>query len=181
MHSIICTSRLPPCDDTPLTTYLRRLGADVDDSGGSGPGSFNVHGNVWHLDCCNPEDTTGSGSQGWLIFGAIFGWTNSATIGTVLSYILYWLVAIAILVHMKWSEGRTSVLGRKSRRGKEREARQREGASEKGAGREVEPEKEVSETRDVKELEHVSADSEEGAPDVLEVVHLERTRSHTSA
>ncbi len=31
------------------------------------------------------------------------------------------------------------------------------------------PRRRCLETRDVKELEHVSADSEEGAPDVLEV------------
>ncbi len=32
------------------------LGSDVDDAGGSGPGSYRVQGNVWHLDCCNPND-----------------------------------------------------------------------------------------------------------------------------
>ena len=53
------------------------LGADVDDAGGDGPGSYDVRGNVWHLDCCNPENTTDG--QGWSIFGALFGWTNSAT------------------------------------------------------------------------------------------------------
>jgi high-affinity iron transporter len=55
------------------------LGMDVDDAtkAGDGPGSYNVHGNVWHLDCCNPEDNVHGG--GWLIFGAIFGWTNNAT------------------------------------------------------------------------------------------------------
>ena len=53
------------------------LGADVDDAGGDGPGSFRVQGNVWHLDCCNPENNLDG--QGWSIFNAIFGWTNSAT------------------------------------------------------------------------------------------------------
>jgi len=39
------------------------LGADVDDAGGPGPGSFNVHESVCHLDCYNPEDTMGKNSQ----------------------------------------------------------------------------------------------------------------------
>lgn len=166
----------PPSIDPLLITSLRRLGADVDDAGGDGPGSFDVRGNVWHLECCNPEDTTGKSSQGWLIFGAIFGWTNSATLGTVLSYIFYWLVAIVILIHMKWSEGRTSVFGRKSRRGLEREARERE--RERAA---MEGEREAMVTHDFKEPEHVvGEESEEGAPDVSEVMHLERTRTHNS-
>ena len=102
---------------------ITRLGSDVDDAGGSGPGSFDVRGNVWHLDCCNPEDTTGAESQGWLIFGAIFGWTNSATIGSVLSYIFYWLTAIVLLVFMKWREGRMAFFGRRSARGVERKTK----------------------------------------------------------
>lgn len=53
------------------------LGMDVDDAGGNGPGSYPVKGNVWHLDCCNPEST--SSGEGWTIFNAIFGWTNNAT------------------------------------------------------------------------------------------------------
>lgn len=53
------------------------LGAEVDDAGGDGPGSYRVQGNVWHLNCCNPENKLDG--QGWTIFNAIFGWTNSAT------------------------------------------------------------------------------------------------------
>lgn len=53
------------------------LGADVDDSGGDGPGSYPVKGNVWHLDCCNPENNLDN--SGWSIFNAIFGWTNNGT------------------------------------------------------------------------------------------------------
>ncbi|TFY56958.1 hypothetical protein EVG20_g8732 [Dentipellis fragilis] len=82
------------------------LGADVDDSGGDGPGSFNVRGNVWHLDCCNPENNFDN--NGWTIFGAIFGWTNSATLGSVLSYVFYWIAVIFTLLYLKWKEGRTN-------------------------------------------------------------------------
>lgn len=59
--------------------FNQLLGHDVDDVGaaGNGPGSYNVRGNVWHLDCCNPENNTSS--QGWSIFNAILGWTNNAS------------------------------------------------------------------------------------------------------
>ena len=63
--------------DFQTNAFNHLLGADVDDSGGDGPGSFNVRGNVWHLDCCNPENNFDNG--GWQVFNALFGWTNSAT------------------------------------------------------------------------------------------------------
>ncbi|KAG5721431.1 Plasma membrane iron permease [Termitomyces sp. T112] len=85
------------------------LGADVDDSGGTGPGSYRVQGNVWHLNCCSPEN-----AFGWSIFSAIFGWTNNATLGTVLSYVFYWLAAMVTLTYMKFKEGRTKLFGRES-------------------------------------------------------------------
>lgn len=78
------------------------LGADVDDSGGDGPGSFNVVGNIWHLDCCNPENNFDN--SGWSIFNAIFGWTNSATLGSILSYVFYWITVMVTLVIMKYRE-----------------------------------------------------------------------------
>jgi high-affinity iron transporter len=81
-----------------------RLGADVDDAGGNGPGSYDVRGNVWHLACCNPE--AADASQGWMIFGAVFGWTNSATLGSVLAYVFYWVLVIVLLVSMKVREVR---------------------------------------------------------------------------
>ena len=82
------------------------MGADVDDAGaaGDGPGSYDVRGNVWHLNCCNPENKFDS--SGWTIFNAIFGWTHNATIGTVLSYVFYWLAVIAVLVYLKYKEVR---------------------------------------------------------------------------
>jgi len=104
------------------------LGADVDDAGGDGPGSFRVQGNVWHLDCCNPEDNFDG--EGWSIFNAIFGWTNSATLGSVLSYVFYWLAVIVTLVAMKFREGRTTILGKESAAGTQRRlARERAAAA----------------------------------------------------
>ncbi|KAI0747069.1 iron permease FTR1 [Daedaleopsis nitida] len=97
------------------------LGADVDDAGGDGPGSFDVRGSVWHLDCCNPENNFDS--DGWSIFSAIFGWTNSATIGSVLSYVFYWLAVIVVLIYLKFTEGRTKLLGKESAMGRKRRER----------------------------------------------------------
>ena len=57
--------------------YSKLLGIAGDDAGGNGPGSYPVKGNVWHLDCCNPN--VKGASDGWTIFGAVFGWTNNAT------------------------------------------------------------------------------------------------------
>ncbi|PBK70629.1 iron permease FTR1 [Armillaria solidipes] len=100
------------------------LGADVDDAGGSGPGSYRVQGNVWHLDCCNPEDNLNN--NGWSVFNALFGWTNSATLGTVLSYVFYWLAAIVTLVFLKVKEGRSKFFGYESATGARRRLRREE-------------------------------------------------------
>jgi high-affinity Fe2+/Pb2+ permease len=39
-----------------------------------------------------------------MIFGAVFGWTNSATLGSVLAYVGYWLLVIGLLAWMKFRE-----------------------------------------------------------------------------
>jgi high-affinity iron transporter len=100
--------------------FIQLLGVDVDDSGGTGPGSYNVQGNVWHLNCCS------SSSGSWSLFNAVLGWQNSATcksprqifrvkllipciltlVGSVLSYVFYWLAAIVVLVYLKFKEVR---------------------------------------------------------------------------
>ncbi|KAM0323901.1 hypothetical protein ACHAQA_008482 [Verticillium albo-atrum] len=59
---------------------------------GSGPGSYDIRRSVWHVNCCNP-DLNGGGA--WGIFNAVLGWQNSATIGSVVSYNLYW-IAVAL-------------------------------------------------------------------------------------
>lgn len=81
-----------------------------------------MRGNVWHLDCCNPENNFDS--DGWSIFSAIFGWTNSATLGSVLSYVFYWLAVIATLIVLKFREGRTRLFGKESEMGRKRRERQ---------------------------------------------------------
>ncbi|KAG1862534.1 iron permease FTR1/Fip1/EfeU [Suillus subalutaceus] len=112
------------------------LGADVDDEGGNGPGTYDVRGNVWHLDCCNPET-----DLSWGIFNAILGWENTATQGSVLSYVFYWLLVVVVLVRMKFKEGRTKLLwlesaaGTRRRLASEKQAEQAadEAANEKGS------------------------------------------------
>ena len=114
---------------------------------------------MWHLDCCNPENNLDG--KGWLIFGAIFGWTNSATrescifttlsfllllllqtpiVGSVLSYVFYWIAAIVALVILKWREGRIKILGLESSAGRARRLRQeadRSTEDEKGLSAEI--------------------------------------------
>ncbi|KAF5361188.1 hypothetical protein D9758_009048 [Tetrapyrgos nigripes] len=104
------------------------LGADVDDAGGDGPGSYRVQGNVWHLDCCNPEDNLDN--EGWSVFNALFGWTNNATLGTVLSYVFYWLAVIVVLIFMKFNEGRSKFFGVESAAGTRRRVRREKQAEQ---------------------------------------------------
>ncbi|CAB4253694.1 similar to Saccharomyces cerevisiae YBR207W FTH1 Putative high affinity iron transporter involved in transport of intravacuolar stores of iron [Maudiozyma barnettii] len=59
---------------------------------GNGPGSYDIVRSIWHVNCCNGEK-----DGGWMILTAIFGWTNSATYGSVISYNIYWLVLIGAL------------------------------------------------------------------------------------
>lgn len=61
-------------------------GLDVSEVG-SGPGSYDVSNLIWHVNCCNGEI-----DGPWMIATAIFGWTNSATVGSVISYMAYWVL-----------------------------------------------------------------------------------------
>ncbi|KAF8816071.1 iron permease FTR1 [Phlegmacium glaucopus] len=123
--------------------FSKLLGVNGDDAGGDGPGSYPVKGNVWHLNCCNPNNTFDG--QGWTIFAAIFGWTNSATFGTVLSYVFYWLAVIAVLVYTKFKEGRTKLFGWESEAGTRMRKRQEEKDLRSG---EVTPEKDSASSSD---------------------------------
>jgi high-affinity iron transporter len=68
---------------------------------GSGPGSYNIKQSVWHVNCCNPEL---NGGGGWGVFNSLFGWTNSATYGSVIAYNLYWLAVIIAFMAMRYNE-----------------------------------------------------------------------------
>lgn len=80
--------------------FAQQTGGDVAESG-SGPGSYNIKQSVWHVNCCNPET-----SGGWEIFNALFGWQNSATYGSVISYNIYWLFIICVFLGLLWVEKR---------------------------------------------------------------------------
>ncbi|KAF9022231.1 Ftr1 protein [Hymenopellis radicata] len=104
------------------------LGTDADEAvGKNGPGTYRVQGNVWHLDCCNPYDNLSG--QGWTIFNAILGWSNNGSLGTILSYVFYWIALIVVLVYMKWKEGRVKLFGYESAAGIRRRARRETGSA----------------------------------------------------
>ncbi|GFZ45102.1 Plasma membrane iron permease [Saitozyma sp. JCM 24511] len=116
--------------------FSHGVGGDVSETG-DGPGSFQVAGNVWHLTYGNPETGSQTTNGGWQLFNAIFGWNNTATLGSVLIYIFYWLAVAAALVYLKWKEGRASCFGRHSKVGKDRALRKQarpEGEGEGGEG-----------------------------------------------
>jgi len=73
---------------------------------GSGPGSYDIRKSVWHVNCCSPLE---NGEGGWMIFNSLFGWQNSATYGSVISYNLYWLVVILGFAYMGWKENKEAV------------------------------------------------------------------------
>ncbi|KAI5961418.1 FTR1 [Candida pseudojiufengensis] len=79
-------------------TYNQKTGGDASENG-SGPGTYDIAKSVWHVNCCNPET-----DNGWDIFNALLGWQNSATYGSVISYNIYWLFIIAVLMLMLYEE-----------------------------------------------------------------------------
>lgn len=76
------------------------VGGDLSEVG-SGAGSYDIRQSVWHVNCCNPEL---NGGGGWGIFNALFGWTNSATYGSVIGYNIYWLTVIVAFTSMRYYE-----------------------------------------------------------------------------
>lgn len=58
-----------------------------------------------NLQCCSPLE---NGAGGWGIFNSLFGWQNSATYGSVISYNLYWVVVIAGFLILGWKESKGS-------------------------------------------------------------------------
>ncbi|KAI3404033.2 FTH2 [Candida oxycetoniae] len=87
-----------------LESYVRKCnGLDVSETG-SGPGSYDIVKSVWHVNCCN-----GLTDGWWMVLNAIFGWTNSATYGSVITYCSYWL-AVIIWLKVKLYEERHGLL-----------------------------------------------------------------------
>ncbi|KAI8076851.1 iron permease FTR1/Fip1/EfeU [Halteromyces radiatus] len=76
------------------------IGGEVAEEGGDVI-TYKVTTAVWHVSWGDPELNTNT-NGGWQIFNAILGWNNTATIGTIVSYCLYWLLVSAYLVYMYW-------------------------------------------------------------------------------
>lgn len=55
---------------------------------------------IWQLHCCHYK-TNGF----WKILNAIVGWREEATVGTLVSYIMYWvfIAGAYVLLRWKWS------------------------------------------------------------------------------
>ena len=65
---------------------------------------------------------------------------TNTVVGSVLSYVFYWIAAIVALVIIKWREGRIKVLGLESAAGRARRLRQETDRSienEKGLSEEI--------------------------------------------
>lgn len=75
--------------------FNKLLGGEAGEGQGDGPGTYKVQGNVWHLNCCNPENKTDN--QGWSIFAGIFGWNNDATCTSFQSDLVSrWLMGMVV-------------------------------------------------------------------------------------
>lgn len=71
-----------------LQRYVNKCdGQDMTELG-TGPGSYDIADSVWHVNWGGEKDGF------WVILTALFGWTNSATYGSVISYNVYWCLVI---------------------------------------------------------------------------------------
>ncbi|KAI9809143.1 MAG: hypothetical protein M1825_002433 [Sarcosagium campestre] len=123
------------------------IGGDAAETG-SGPGSYDIRQSVWHVNCCSPDL---SGGGGWGVFNSLFGWTNSATYGTVISYNLYWLVVIVAFVTMRFQEthGRWPWTRAKVSAGRKSSVSQTSGSEGESPERNTEKAGQVSAVREV--------------------------------
>ncbi|KAI9491561.1 iron permease FTR1/Fip1/EfeU [Zychaea mexicana] len=69
---------------------------------------YKVSTAIWHVSWGNPENNDGT-TGGYQIFNSILGWNNTATYGTILSYILFWLLVIAFLVYLYFDEKKSAI------------------------------------------------------------------------
>ncbi|KAG0055292.1 hypothetical protein BGZ83_009050 [Gryganskiella cystojenkinii] len=76
-----------------MNAWDRLIDAQSDDTG-----SYDPRVNVWGLTCCDPNNNN---AGGWQLLNALVGWSNVASIGTIVGYICYWFVVIGWLVFMK--------------------------------------------------------------------------------
>lgn len=76
-------------------------GFDVSETG-HGPGSYDITNSVWHVNCCNGEMQ--EDGTFWMLVTAIFGWTNSATYGSVISYTVYWVAIAGVFISLLYED-----------------------------------------------------------------------------
>ncbi|KAF9926620.1 high-affinity iron permease, partial [Modicella reniformis] len=81
--------------------WNKATNARSDDSG-----TYDPRINVWALTCCNPKIIDSGFAQ---LMNALFGWSNVASVGSVVCYIGYWLVVIVALVYMKQKQRRAAI------------------------------------------------------------------------
>ncbi|KAF9435375.1 hypothetical protein BGZ76_006415 [Entomortierella beljakovae] len=74
-------------------TWGKKTGAQSDDDG-----TYDPRVNVWALNCCDQNDPN---EAGWQFFNALLGWSNVASVGTIVGYCCYWLGVIAVLMSLK--------------------------------------------------------------------------------
>ncbi|KAI3405749.2 FTH1 [Candida oxycetoniae] len=85
-----------------LQQFINQCGGlDVSETG-HGPGSYDIAKSVWHVNCCNGE-LQEDGAL-WMILAAVFGWTNSATYGSVIGYNVYWIIVIITYTSLLFEE-----------------------------------------------------------------------------
>ncbi|KAJ9644405.1 uncharacterized protein PV06_06336 [Exophiala oligosperma] len=78
--------------------FAKKVGSDVAEAG-NGPGSYDIRETIWHVNCCNPET-----DNGWDVFNAVLGWQNTATYGSVISYIMYWVFIVFCVFCLLYEE-----------------------------------------------------------------------------
>ena len=111
--------------DLEMNTYIK-LAVEGAVEAGAGPGSYDIRKSVWHVNCCSPGE---GGGGGWGIFNSLFGWQNSATYGSVISYNLYWVVVIIGFLVMGFKERKGRWPLQKARQASEADARSESGGS----------------------------------------------------
>jgi high-affinity iron transporter len=83
------------------------IGGEVAEEGG-GVIAYRVTTAAWHVSWGDPEQKVDS-NGGWQIFNSILGWNNTATVGSVISYCLYWVFVAGYLAYSYFKEKRAAI------------------------------------------------------------------------
>lgn len=83
-----------------------QLAGEAATEGGNSYGTYDARNYLWHIDCCNPEDKTDDGGSGWSVLNSLVGWNNTGTVGSIVSYCLYWVFIIAVVSLMAINDKR---------------------------------------------------------------------------